>query len=70
MQKYVTGKGCLMSFTLGFIFLDSQIKHLSVSLRLLKIYVADLYTLNCVIEKKGIMTNTNTDFVNVESFWI
>ena len=30
-----------MVFTLGFIFLESQIKHFSVSIRQLKIYVAD-----------------------------
>ena len=55
MRNYVTGKGCLMSFTLGviiylfisifiylFIYLFySQIKNFSVSLRLFKIYDAD-----------------------------
>ena len=69
-----------MSFTLGFIFLDSQIKHSSVSLRLLKIYVADqkpqtiisflpIYTKLCY-RKKDLMANSNTDFINVESFWM
>ena len=41
MQNCVTGKGCSISFTLGFVFLDSQIRHFPVSLRLFKIYIAD-----------------------------
>ena len=38
------GKGCLMSFTLGYVlvFFDSQSKHFPISLRQFKIYVADL----------------------------
>ena len=42
MHNYVTGKGCLMSFTLVFFFFFySQSKHFSISLRQCKIYVAD-----------------------------
>ena len=33
MQNYVTGKGCLMSFTLGFGFFDSQSKHFLISFK-------------------------------------
>ena len=39
MQNYATGKGCLMSFTLGFFY--SQSKRFPISLRQFKIYVAD-----------------------------
>ena len=38
MQNYATGKGCLISFTLGFLFLDSKTEHFPISLRLFKIY--------------------------------
>ena len=43
MLNYVTGKGCLTSFTLAFVFLffDYQSKHFPISLRQFKIYVAD-----------------------------
>ena len=80
MQNHVTGKGCLMSFTEGFLIFYFQIKHFSVSLRLFKIYVADqkpqtilssfLSILNCVIEIEGLVKNSNTDFINVESLWM
>ena len=68
MQNYVTGKGCFMSFTLGFVF---QIKYFQVSLKLFKIdlHVADqkpqfhslLFILSCAIEKEGLMTKSNTN---------
>ena len=69
-----------MSFTLGLIFFYSKIKHFLVYLRLFKIHVADqksqtiisfypIYSiLHCVIEKEGLMTNSNADFINVELF--
>ena len=41
MQNYVTGKGCLMLFTLGFFFFYSQSKHFLIFLRQFKIFVAD-----------------------------
>ena len=61
-------------------FFDSQSKHFPNSLRQFKIYVADrkphtiisffpVYTKLCyIIEKEGLMTNSNTNFINVESF--
>ena len=81
MQTYVTGKGFLMSFNLGFIFFDSQIKHFSVSLRLFKIYVTDQKAQTLIsffpsiysklfVEEEGLMTNLNTGFINDESFWM
>ena len=43
VQNYVTGEGCLMSFTLGFggVFFDSQSNYCPISLRQFKIDVAD-----------------------------
>ena len=41
-QNYVTGKGCLMSFTLSFGFIFTlNVNHFLISLRQFKTYVAD-----------------------------
>ena len=39
-ENFITGKGCLLSFTF-FFFFYSQSKHFPISLRQFKIYVAD-----------------------------